>query len=43
MIQIQDEESKRDYWHKAIDAIIDEYKIVMNLYDINFCLCIYKI
>lgn len=43
MIQIQDEEIKRDYWRKAIDAIIEDYKLVMNLFKINLCLNIYKI
>lgn len=43
MVQIQDEESNRDYWRKAIDAIMEEYKDVLNLHDINFCLSIYKV
>ncbi|XP_049885757.1 neuralized-like protein 4 [Pectinophora gossypiella] len=41
-IQIQDEEKKRDYWRKVVDSLTAEFKDIMELYEIYFCLSIYK-
>nr|XP_034839216.1 uncharacterized protein LOC117995323 [Maniola hyperantus] len=41
-IQIQDEESKRPYWEKEVDKLTDEFKDIMDLYEIAFCINIYK-
>lgn len=41
-IQVQDEESSRDYWHKSVTALVEEYCEIMDLFDIVFHLGIYK-
>ncbi|XP_059055170.1 uncharacterized protein LOC131849184 isoform X2 [Achroia grisella] len=42
-IQVQDEESKRSYWKKAVNSINKDFAGVMKLCEINFCILTYKI
>ncbi|CAH2103568.1 unnamed protein product [Euphydryas editha] len=42
-IQIQDDESKQVYWRKIIESYTEEFKDIMELYNIKFLLDIYKV
>lgn len=42
-IQIQDEESKLEYWRHVVDSLTSEHVDIMQLYDIKFCIAVYKI
>ncbi|XP_028174213.1 uncharacterized protein LOC114362855 [Ostrinia furnacalis] len=42
-IQIQDDEPKRSYWKQVADILNEEYAEIMQLFEINFCLDIYKL
>lgn len=42
-IQIQDEEIRRSYWENVVHAFTEEFSEIMQLYDINLCLSVYKI
>ncbi|CAF4752406.1 unnamed protein product [Pieris macdunnoughi] len=41
-IQVQDEESKREFWSDSVRKLNEEFKDIMSLFDIEFCLKIYK-
>ncbi|XP_048488451.1 uncharacterized protein LOC105382709 [Plutella xylostella] len=41
-IQIQDERSRGEYWRQSVDSLTEQYSEIMKLYDIDFCLQLYK-
>ncbi|XP_045784259.1 uncharacterized protein LOC123880265 isoform X2 [Maniola jurtina] len=41
-IQIQDEESKRQYWKKEVNKLTEEFADIMALYEIAFSIKLYK-
>ncbi|XP_045489814.1 uncharacterized protein LOC123690427 [Pieris rapae] len=41
-IQVQDEERKREFWSGAVRKLNEEFKEIMSLFDIEFCLKVYK-
>ncbi|KAM3968704.1 uncharacterized protein ACR2FA_013001 [Aphomia sociella] len=42
-IQVQDEESRMQYWSSVVNTLNEDYADIMQLYEINFCLVTYKI
>ncbi|XP_072930374.1 uncharacterized protein [Epargyreus clarus] len=41
-IQIQDTSSRRSYWQDVVSALLNEYEDIILLFDIDFCMGIYK-
>lgn len=41
-IQIQDTAAKREYWGDVVHTLTEEYSEIMQLYDIELCLNVYK-
>nr|XP_013189248.1 unnamed protein product [Amyelois transitella] len=43
MIQIQDEECRREYWKNVVEHLTEKYTEIAEFLGIQLCLCIYKI
>ena len=41
-IQIQDDDDKKDYWRDVVESITEEFSDILELYDIKFCISLYK-